>query len=147
MGFMDKAKAAANDLASKADTKLASSGLGGPGSSGPSRDADRYLRDLGVLSYLETSGRPASPEDRDRVLSALREMDARGALGALTLQTAAPPPPGAAAPPPPGAPAAPGAPAPSAAAGAGPTVASDPTPPQPPTAPPPPPPSWAGKEE
>ena len=31
MGFLDKAKAAANDLAAKADTAMANAGLGGPG--------------------------------------------------------------------------------------------------------------------
>ena len=40
MGFLDKAKAAANDLAAKADTALAGSGLGGPGAAGgPARQA------------------------------------------------------------------------------------------------------------
>ena len=34
VGFMDKAKAAANELAAKADTALAGSGLGGSGGAG-----------------------------------------------------------------------------------------------------------------
>jgi hypothetical protein len=147
MGFMDKAKAAANELAAKADTALAGSGLGGPGAGG-----ERLLRDLGVLTYLEAAGRPVPPGELDRVLGQLREAEQRGALPNLALQTAAgqpgsvPPPPGAAAgtPPPPGAntsaPPSPGAPAgtPPPAPSApetGPTVQ--------PTAPPPPPPTWA----
>jgi len=124
MGLMDKAKAAATDLAAKA------------GSSG---EADRYFRDLGVLAYLEASGRPSSPEDRERVMEALRGMETRGAIGSLTLQTSGPPsgtvppPPGgaAAAPPPPGG------------------IAAPPPPPAPPsaTAPPPPPPPWMSKDD
>ncbi|HEX4977558.1 MAG TPA: hypothetical protein VFV40_06800 [Nocardioides sp.] len=135
MGFLDKAKAAANELAQKADTALAGSGLGGPGAS-----ADRYLRDLGAITYLQAAGRPVPEADRERVLAALRDLEQRGELGALTLQTTAaqatavPPPPGAAgqAPPPP--------------------TAAAPSPPQaPPTTsappPPPPPPSWAKDDE
>ncbi len=130
MGFLDKAKAAANELAQKADTALASSGLGGPGAT-----ADRYLRDLGVITYLEASGRPVPDADRDRVLAALRDLEQRGEIGSLTLQTTAqaaavPPPPGAAAPAPP-----PPQPAESA-----------PPPQSAPAPPPPPPPSWAKGE-
>jgi hypothetical protein len=114
MGFMDKAKAAANELAAKADTALAGSGLGGPGAG-----AERLLRDLGVLTYLEAAGRPVPPGELDRVLGQLREAEQRGALPNLALQTGAGQP--GSTPPPPG-----------AAAG---------TPPPPP---PPPPPTWAG---
>lgn len=132
MGFLDKAKAAANELAQKADTALAGSGLGGPGAS-----ADRYLRDLGVITYLEAAGRPVADADRERVLAALRDLEQRGEIGALTLQTTAaqasavPPPPGAAQAPPPPAGATP------------PPPQSAPTAPAPP---PPPPPSWAKGE-
>lgn len=100
MGLLDKAKAAANDLAAKADTALASSGLGGPGAARSSGDADRYFRDLGVLTYLEADGRPASFEDRERVMDALKGMETRGAIGTFALQTSAPPPPQAQTPPP-----------------------------------------------
>ncbi len=117
---MDKARAAASDLAAKADSARASSSGG---------ETDRYLRDLGVLAYLEASGRPASPEDRERVMGALRGMEARGAIGTLTLQTSAPPPPGGGVPPP-----APQAHTPPPAQAA-------------PTAPAPPPPSWMTKDD
>lgn len=142
MGLLDKAKAAATDLAAKADTKLASSGLGGPGAATSGGDADRYFRDLGVLAYLEANGRPASSEDRERVMAALTEMETRGAIGNLTLQTsvspppgAAPPPPGGTAPPPPGGSFPPPTPQPptSPAAESGPPAAE------------PPPPSWMTK--
>jgi len=117
---MDKARAAASDLAAKADSARAS-GSGG--------DTDRYFRDLGVLAYLEACGRPAPSEERERVMDALKGMEARGAIGTLTLQTAAPPPPGAAVPPP-----APQAHTPAPAQSA-------------PTTPAPPPPSWMTKDD
>ncbi len=137
MGLLDKAKAAANDLAAKADTALASSGLGGPGAARSGGDADRYFRDLGVLTYLEANGRPASSEDRERVMDALKGMETRGAIGTFTLQTSAPPPPGGTAPPPPGgtAPPPPQAQTPPPAQSTGPTT------------PAPPPPSWMTKND
>jgi hypothetical protein len=137
MGFLDKAKQAANDLAAKADSALASSGLGGPGPS--AGDADRHLRDLGVLAYLEATGRPASAEDRTRILAALQSMEPAGVVS-LALRTSAMPPPAPSAPPPPGAAAAAGQQAPPPP----PPPASETPPPA--AAPPPPPPSWAKGE-
>jgi hypothetical protein len=144
VGFMDKAKAAANELAAKADTALTGSGLGGPGAAGG--QGERLLRDLGVLTYLEAAGRPLPAGERERVLAELREADQRGALPNLGLLTTAggavPPPPGAAdaGPTPPGAaggsPPPPGPGSPAEPESSGPTV--------PPSSPPPPPPSWAG---
>lgn len=136
MGFMDKARAAASDLAAKADTALASSGMTGGG------EAGKYFHDLGVLTYLAENGRPAAPEDRERVLAALRDLESRGAIHSFALQTSpapaappAPPPPGAGAvPPPPGGAVPPPPPAPAEA----PAQEQHPA-----TAPPPPPPSWA----
>ncbi|MDX5400216.1 MAG: hypothetical protein LPK92_10935, partial [Actinomycetes bacterium] len=84
MGFLDKAKAAANDLAAKADTALAGAGLGGPGSANTS-EAETYLRDLGVLAYLDATGRQAPAADRDRLLAALSAQESRGALHSFTL--------------------------------------------------------------
>jgi len=156
MGFLDKAKAAASDLAAKADSALNSSGTGGP----KPGDADKYFHDLGVLTFLETTGRPADAAERTRVMGALQELDSSGAIRSFGLHTAPPPAPGTAGavppppmpgmagavpppmpggatPPPPmpgmGAPAAPPAPAEAA-----------PPPPAAPAAPvtPPPPPSW-----
>lgn len=158
MGFLDKAKAAATDLAAKADTALAGAGLGG--GSGAYHDPDSYLRDLGVLAYLHATGRPADEAERVRVLTALQQMETGGQLHSLALRTAAgpvpgqpggmgyaPPAPGAGAVPPP-APAAPGAVAPPA-----PPAPAEPVQPAPPApggavppagaVPPPPPPSWA----
>lgn len=140
MGFMDKARAAASDLAAKADTALASSGIGGPGGG----EADKYFRDLGVLAYLSENGRPASAEDHERVMSALREMEARGAIRSFAMQTSAaagavppPPPPGGATPPPP-----PGTVPPPTAQTEAPMQEQHPA-----TAPPPPPPSWAKNDD
>ena len=140
MGFLDKAKAAASDLAAKADTALASSGMTTPGAAA---SPERLLRDLGVMAYLEATGREVPEGERDRVMQALREAESRTALP-LTLQTT-PPPPGSAPPPPGGAmqpPPPPGGAAPPAPG----TPPSAPPGPTPPTAPPPPPPSWMDKD-
>jgi hypothetical protein len=148
MGFLDKARQAANDLAAKADTALASQGMGGPGlSAGP--QPEKCFRDLGVLAYLESTGRPTDPAERERLLGALREAEQRGPLN-LSLQTAAPGP-GTVPPPPGGAAAGAGAPPPppsgDAAKPAPPASAPAPEAPVPPTAPPPPPPSWASEDK
>ncbi len=144
MGFLDKAKAAATDLAAKADTALGSSGLGGPKASSGG-DADRYFRDLGVLVFLEANGRPADPEEHLRVMTALQEMDTRGAIHSFALQTSPPPPPGTAAagsrggfpsPPDPA-----GSPVPPTPGGAAPQWQAPAA-----TTPPPPPPSWMTKD-
>jgi len=136
MGFLDKAKAAATDLAAKADTALASSGLSGPKVPGAG-DVDKLFRDLGVLAYLDSTGRTADPVERQRVLTALQDLEARGAVASFALHTAPPPAPGAGTPGPGWQPQQASPPAPAAA----------PPPPPPPAAParatpPPPPPSW-----
>ncbi|MFA6298814.1 MAG: hypothetical protein WCS84_04430 [Nocardioides sp.] len=138
MGFLDKAKAAANDLAAKADTAFANSGMGGPGAA---VSPEKLLRDLGVVTYLETTGRAAPDGERERLMSALSDLEATGSLPSLALQTtppppgSVPPPPGGTVPPPPGG-VAPPPPAPAPPPSAGPVA---------PGAPPPPPPSWMNK--
>lgn len=159
MGFLDKAKAAANELAAKADTALGSSGFGGPAAPSGGGDANAYFHDLGVLTYLEASGRPASAEDRARVMTALQELDGRGALRSFALHTAPPPAPGMAGsvPPPPGMAGSAAPPPPPGMAGSaapppppGPSAPFVPPPAaaEPPAAPvtPPPPPSWMKDE-
>ena len=97
MGFLDKAKAAATDLAAKADGALASSGLGGPGAA-THKEADKLYRDLGVLAYLEATGRAIDQAERERVLGTLQAMESQGGLtdfGLRTTPVQAPPPPGA----------------------------------------------------
>ncbi len=161
MGFLDKAKAAAGDMMAKADTALAGAGLGGPGSAGAS-DSGSYVRDLGVIAYLESQGRPAPTGERDRIIAALAHLEGSGASVDLRLRTVGAPPPGTPggvgyAPPPPGAghvPPADHSRMPSEAPQAPPQPPQPPQypqphqetappPPSPPTAPPPPPPSWA----
>lgn len=66
MSFFERAKAAANDLAAKADAEMRKAGIstpgGVPGTGGfggggaASAAGDRALRDLGVLAYLEATG-------------------------------------------------------------------------------------------
>jgi hypothetical protein len=127
MGFLDKAKALGEQAMTKADAALASA-------TGPSpKDADPYFHDLGVLAFLEATGRaPADiAEQRARCTEAIQAVEGRGPLN-FAMTSAAPPPPGvaASAPPPPGAaPTAPPAP----------TAAPAPPPPPGAVAPPPPP--------
>ena len=146
MGFFDKAKAAATELAAKADGALASSGMAGPAAA--AKHADRLFRDLGVLAYLESTGRPVDGTARERLLAELGAVEGQGGIPSFALQTAAPPPPGMAgqagyAPPPP----------PGSGGQGGPGGYAAPPPPPPPpgmagqggpggqTAPPPPPPA------
>jgi len=140
MGFLDKAKAAANDLKASVDQQLSTSTAG--------RDAEKHYRDLGMLAYLKETGRPIVDADWQRVFEALRSMESQGVITSFALQTAPPPPPPGAvatgqAPPPPGAavpPPPPGAATPPPPPPAG--MAPPPPPPPPPAAPvtPPPPP-------
>ncbi len=162
MSFFERAKAAANDLAAKADAEMKKAGISTPGGTsvmgGAGGGADRALRDLGVLSYLEATGRPASAEDKARVLATLRDLESTGRLGQLSVTPAygapgtPPPPPGAAAagaarstappPPPGGTPPPPPTPPPSYADDA-PAAPPPPETAPPGSTPPPPPPSWA----
>jgi predicted TIM-barrel fold metal-dependent hydrolase len=84
MGFLDDVKAAANDLVDSVDSQLSSSAAG--------RDAERHYRDLGLLTYLEETGRPVDPKDRERVLEALKKYEKQGVLRAFVLHTAPGPP-------------------------------------------------------
>ena len=143
MGFLDKAKAAATDLKASVDSSMSASNAG--------RDVERHYRDLGMISYLQQTGRSVDEADRQRVFTTLQQLEARGVPMSFHLSTAPPqappppganaaggppPPPGAAAPPPPG-PAAgpppaappPGGPPPP---GAGPSLPPPPPPPPPP---------------
>jgi hypothetical protein len=96
MSFFERAKAAADDLLAKADVAMSNAGVSVPGI-GP----DRALRDLGVLAWLEATGRQVDPADRERVMATLRRLEASGRLGPLTVTPpepyGTPPPPGAAA--------------------------------------------------
>lgn len=141
MGFLDKARAAATDLTAKAESALSSSGINVPGGSGGG-DTEKLFRDLGVLTYLESSGRGADPQERLRVETALRELDARGVIRSFALHTATPP-----APPAPGvAAAAAGWVEHSDVAPPGAAATAPPTVPGPPVAAPPPP-SWMTRDE
>lgn len=122
MGFLDKAKAAASDLAAKADTALNNA-------SGP--DPATLYRDLGRMTYDEHAGRPFDAAAKARLLAELTTLDQQGRLAQAP--AGPPPPPGTgAAPPPP--------PSPAAAA----PPPAEPEPPQaaPPPPPPPPPSGW-----
>ena len=118
MGFLDKAKAAANEMVAKADSALSSAEGGLAGGTSP-KQAEPLLRDLGVLAYLEATGRPPADADeqRRRCVEGIQGIESATTLN-LQLSTvpppapgttagaapgAPPPPPGQAAPPPPGA--------------------------------------------
>jgi hypothetical protein len=110
-------------------------GLSSVSTTGGGRGADPYLRDLGVLAYLEATGRPPADIEaqRARCNDAIYQLESQGPVN-LALSSQAPPPPGAGAvPPPPGAAA--------AAAAAPPPPASEQAvePAAPPAAAPPPP--------
>jgi hypothetical protein len=158
MGFLDKAKAAANDLAAKADSALGSAESSLAGGASP-KQAEPLIRDLGVIAYLEATGRglPDADEQRARCVEGIQSIESQTTLN-LQITSAPPPAPGAGAtpqappppvsqsgpvapPPPPGAAAAP--PPPPGATGT-PQEAAPGTPPADQPAAPPPPPAGAG---
>ena len=96
MGFLDKAKAAANDLAAKADSAI----TGATQSTGAT-DTNRWLRDLGIAAYSEHIGQPVDGEAHTRALAALDALKAQGQLGSLSMSADPPPAPGMSGPPPP----------------------------------------------
>ena len=86
MGFMDKAKEAAEDLkASFATTEV--------------RDSEQAYRDLGMIAYLTTTGRPIDEADRQRLVNTLWALEQQAKLPPFRLVTS--PPASAASPPPP----------------------------------------------
>jgi hypothetical protein len=128
MGFLDKAMKTANELAGKAETMLAQSGVSTPGQGG----ADRVYAELGRLVHDEHRGRAADPGRRAELL---RQLDAMADQAA-----SAPPPPGA--PPPPHgstAPPAPGSGMPPSPGTTAPPAPGSGMPPSPGTTEPPPP--------
>ena len=87
MSFFERAKAAASDLAAKADVAMTQAGINTPGAGG---GADRALHDLGVIAYLEATGaqrRPRRPRaraghpPRAGVLRTYRAADRRSRAG------------------------------------------------------------------
>ena len=122
MGFMDRAKEAAEDLkASFATTEV--------------RDSEQAYRDLGMIAYLTTTGRPIDEADRERLVNTLWALEQQAKLPPFRLVTSPPPPPPP--PPPPVPQAAPPPPAPAAPAAppAPPTPAAPPAPAAPPEPP------------
>lgn len=52
--------------------------------------AEAYLRDLGVVAYLQEHGRAVPSGERERILTRLEELEAAGARLPLRLRTATP---------------------------------------------------------
>ena len=70
MGFMDKAKEAAEDLkASFATTEV--------------RDSEQAYRDLGMIAYLTTTGRPIDEADRQRLVNTLWALEQQAEAAAV----------------------------------------------------------------
>lgn len=82
MSFMDQVKAAATDLRDSVEGSLSSTSA--------ARDVEKRYRDLGMLTYLQETGRTIDPADRERLLAALRSAEAAGAMAAFALTTHAP---------------------------------------------------------
>lgn len=91
MSFLDRAKAAANDLAAKADTAMANAGISGPGlgtgaaggAGGSAREAESTLRDYGLLVWREQHGHPVDATEKEGVVAAMRRLEGAGAFAAL----------------------------------------------------------------
>lgn len=128
MGFMDKAKALANDAVAKGDSLLNSAEGSIAGGANP-KQAEPMLRDLGVLAYLEATGRaqPGADAERQRCIEGIQGIETQTTLN-LQMTSSPPPAPGTTTGAPPAAPAAPPPPA----------AAAPPPPPGAGTAPPPP---------
>ncbi|MEZ5382849.1 MAG: hypothetical protein R2754_13780 [Microthrixaceae bacterium] len=156
MGFLDKAKAMADQAMGSMDSTFSPEGEG-------ARRGEQLFRDLGALTWAQQSGRAAesTAEEIQSILSELGQLDANRSLNVMRKHVhaggtgaAAPPPPGMAthtaagtAPPPPGGgapPPGPGASAPPAPGAGTPQAPQAPQPPaqpqQAPSPPPPPPP-------
>lgn len=88
MGFLDKAKAAANDLAAKADGALSQAGLGGPGGS-----SDALFRDLGKAVFAQSKGQ-GDPGAVERLIGELTRLEQSGQGTGGQPYGAPPPPPG-----------------------------------------------------
>jgi hypothetical protein len=85
MGFLDEVKAAAIDLKDTVEGSLSSTNA--------ARDVERMYRDLGMLTFLQDTGRAIDVADRERLLNGLKAAEAAGSIAAFTLVTGPPPPP------------------------------------------------------
>jgi hypothetical protein len=142
MGFLDKVKESANQVASSVNETVAK-GQQSMDQSQSRKAGDALLRDLGAMVYARDTGRGTETTDADiaRITADLQAHEAQGGLVDLA-DRSRPPAPGSAdgAPPPPGAAAAP--PPPGGAVAPPPPAAAPPVAPPPPpssVAPPPPP--------
>lgn len=82
MSFFDRARAGYEQLAGQADQALDSATAGRE-----LGEVDRNYRDLGLLAYLEATGRRADAGAREEIIGVLRAMEERGAIRDFTLAT------------------------------------------------------------
>lgn len=99
MGFLDRAKQAANDFAAQMDTTFSGQQ--------PAQNPEKLFRDLGMLTYLQRTDREVDQADVDRLMQGLLTVEQSGHALSFAQVTKGPPPPGAggpasAPPPPPG---------------------------------------------
>ncbi|MBF4768248.1 hypothetical protein ISU10_10750 [Nocardioides agariphilus] len=80
MGFMDRAKEAVDDLRASFATNEV-------------RDSEQAYRDLGMLAYLTTTGRPIDDADRQRLVNTIWAVEQQGKLPPFRLVTPSPTPP------------------------------------------------------
>jgi hypothetical protein len=93
MGFLDDLKKGANNLADSINRGVSSMQQSAKPETPPGPSPEMLLRDLGVLSYLDHTGRSdaQSAAEAERILGALRELEAAGVALNLMVQSAPPP--------------------------------------------------------
>lgn len=137
MGFLDKVKEVGNQAASQVNQAV-NKGQAQFDSATSKRNADALLRDLGALTFAQSTGRGDASTEAEiaRITAELQTHEAGGGVIDLAMKggVTAAPPAGAASPPPPGA----------AATPPPPPGAAVPPPPAPGTVSPPPPPGAVG---
>ena len=80
MGFMDRVREMGDDLKASFATNDV-------------RDSEQAYRDLGMLAYLTTTGRPIDEADRQRLVNTIWALEQQRKLPAFRLVTSPPPPP------------------------------------------------------
>lgn len=89
VGFFDRARAGYDSLAGRADQALDAA----TASRGQS-EIDQYYRDLGLLTYLASTGRPVDTATQQHLVAVLRAYEERGAIRDFGLATTGRPPAG-----------------------------------------------------
>lgn len=86
MGLLDRARKFASGLVARLGAGSSDARPAAAGGTADTQEADRLLRDLGVLAYRELTGQQVDAAQRDRLRGALEAMEQQGRLGPLTLR-------------------------------------------------------------